>query len=110
MASPGWAVNVAGWVLSGLMACALAAALAGGRLETRARWLFAAYGAAQLLLVPWFALGLDVLGVPIALSWVVVLPLATGHLAVWMHRATPAASSPASLPGGPHAPQREEAP
>lgn len=104
------AVNVAGWVLSGPMAWALAAAFAGGRLERRARWLFASYGAAQLLLVPWFALGLHVLTVPIALSWIVVLPLATGHLAMWMHRAGPPASSPASLPGGPHAPDRGEVP
>jgi hypothetical protein len=94
MASPGWAVNVAGWVLSGFMAWALAAALLGGRFETRARWLFVAYGVAQLLLIPWFALGMDVLGIPIAVSWVVVLPVATGHLAVWMHRAGSSGSSP----------------
>lgn len=81
-----WALNYAGWGLSGLTGIALSGVFRGGRLESRLRWLFLAYGVANLLLLPQLALRLDLLALPAIASWLLVLPVATGHLAVWFGR------------------------
>jgi hypothetical protein len=81
-----WALNYAGWSLSGAAALALAGMFRGDRLQRRLRALLVFYGAANLLLLPSYGFGVELLSVPAVASWLVVLPVAALHLAVWFHR------------------------
>jgi hypothetical protein len=82
----GWALNYAGWSLSGAAALALAPVFGGDRLQRRIRALLVCYGAANLLLLPGYGLGVELLSLPAAVSWLVVLPVAALHMAVWFRR------------------------
>lgn len=91
----GWALNHAGWALSGIAALALARAFTGGGLEARLRWLLAGYGLANLLLVPAYASDSVALSLPAAVSWLVLLPVISAHLGLWFQRGCqPAAGTP----------------
>lgn len=82
----GWALNYAGWSLSGAAALALAPVFHGDRLQRRLRALLVCYGAANLLLLPSYGFGVELLSLPAAVSWLVVLPVAALHIAVWFRR------------------------
>jgi hypothetical protein len=81
-----WAVDVAGWALSGFMGVALFGVFPGRGLEARLRRLFLGYGVANLLLLPWLMFDIASLGIPIIASWLLVLPAATAQLAIWFRR------------------------
>jgi hypothetical protein len=84
--SVGWALNHAGWSLSGAAALALSGMFRGDRLQRRLRALLVFYGGANLLLLPSYGFGVELLSVPAVVSWLVVLPVAALHIAAWFHR------------------------
>jgi hypothetical protein len=90
----GWALNHAGWALSGMAALALAGTFPGRGREAGLRWLLAGYGLANLLLIPAYATGSELLSLPAAVSWLVVLPAISVQLGRWFRQARRPVAAP----------------